>query len=251
MMQSGHARRRRASHCDHRHGEQLAVGARSRSRQRWSSPASVRRCTSRPSWVSSATSSSLPNAPRLERGASTPDASRRRRSPERLDGRLRSLGRHTPLRKATVSARPSSRWVHGFHAMRAGRRPDVERDPAQLPGGSGAELGLLVVADDVGEQPVEVVHARLQAGADVHELARASIHRLDERVRHVVDEHVVARLVPVAEDRDRLAGQHPLTRRSRSRPPRRGGPAGGRTRCPAPAPCSRGRGSAGRTRGSR
>ncbi len=120
-------------------------------------------------------------------------------------------------------------------------------------------------ADGFGDLRMQLPHRCFDSGADVEALPVPGVAGcLDERVHHVVDEHVVAGRFAVAEDLGRLYRRAAHARRSRPRRPRRAGPDEVRRRCrvrcastpgrrgcgtcsgrPRPRPCSPRTGDAG------
>ena len=84
----------------------------------------------------------------------------------------------------------------------------VERRPQQLARPLRRPVGCLAVAGEPGHGLIELEHAGLGAGADVHQQPAALLGGPHEGVDDVVDEHVVARLAAVAEDGGLLPGQH-------------------------------------------
>src|SRR5881628_2492785 len=62
------------------------------------------------------------------------------------------------------------------------------------------------------QPPIELVDGGLESGTDVRDAGRiGAAERAGDRVGHVLDEDVVARLLAVAVDETRLAGQQPMT----------------------------------------
>src|SRR5262249_22117344 len=86
---------------------------------------------------------------------------------------------------------------------------DVEHAAKHLAEARGGELRRGVARRDLRARTVEFEHARLAARADVEDAAVAA-DRGEHRVDDVADEHEVARLAAVAEDRGRLPACHPL-----------------------------------------
>ncbi len=171
----------------------------------------------------------------------TSKCSRRRRDVERSSS-WRQLSRPSPT-MTTASCAPRNATVSSSHPRGASRaatpaapRPARCRaDPAELaarrgPKGAAPEP---VMSASIRNSPFTLV----STGADVDEAAGSPFGRQRERVNGVVDEDVVARLVAVPEDRRHLP-RASWPRRSRSRPPRRGGPGAARTRSPGRAPCT-------------
>ena len=118
-------------------------------------------------------------------------------------------GRRWARNHSSVRPTPSSRSVHGFQPRWISARPGSSDERCEL-----ARPGRRVVrrrpvnpiarAIDV----VELLHARLDAGADVDDEPAALVRRAHERVDDVVDEHEVAGLLAVAEDRGPRAVEH-------------------------------------------
>src|SRR5215204_1451538 len=70
--------------------------------------------------------------------------------------------------------------------------------------------GLAGETSDLAHEPVQAVDRRLKAGSHIDQVPVATLGGESERVHRVVHEHVVARLIPIAEDRGRLASEHHL-----------------------------------------
>ena len=66
---------------------------------------------------------------------------------------------------------------------------------------------MLLEAGELRHHVEELLHARLDAGADVHQQAAALVDRAHERVDDVVDVHEVAGLRAVAEDHRPLVAE--------------------------------------------
>ena len=132
-------------------------------------------------------------------------------------------------------ARPSSRSVSARHPEFALGPARVDRDPLHLAGSGGANSGSKrIVAAQLPQAADQLEHVGLAAGADVDRRRCASLSRGRENRRDdIADIDVVAGLAAVAKDRRPLARRAALRRRSRSRPPRRAGPAAARRRCRA------------------
>ena len=146
---------------------------------------------------------------------------------------------------------PSSRSVHGFQPRWISARPGSSAERASSPARGARVARRLLEPGEPRHRVVELLHARLDAGADVDDQPAALVRRADERVDDVVDEDEVAGLLAVAEDRRALPVEQLASRRSRRRRPRRAGPGAGRRRWRARAPCTRARGPRGSSAGSR
>ena len=133
--------------------------------------------------------------------------------------------------QSRVRARPSSIGVQDFHPRWIAARPGSSADRSNSPGRSGAKRASSRNPVSRAITSNSSTHARLDAGADVHEQSATLLGGAHERVDDVVDEHVVARLLAVAVDRGLLPLRGARHRRSRSRRPRRADPAAGRRRC--------------------
>ena len=76
----------------------------------------------------------------------------------------------------------------------------VERAALHLTGAGRVVARVLLEAGELRHHVEELLHARLDAGADVHQQPAALVDRAHERVDDVVDVHEVAGLRAVAED---------------------------------------------------
>src|SRR5215212_2651059 len=121
-------------------------------------------------------------------------------------GRSRSLyrssGQFDP-RGLNCRAQPVVQGGPGLPAQLLAGAGDVQAGALDLAGAGGFELRLeLVAAALLLEDRDEVEHAGLVAGADIDGAAGlAVVRRCEVRRDDVADEHVVARLSPVAVDR--------------------------------------------------
>ncbi len=102
---------------------------------------------------------------------------------------------------SSVRSTPSSRSVHGFQPRWISAATRVERRALQLPRTRRRVVRLVLEVDRAGDRVVELLHARLDAGADVDDQPAAPVRRPEQRVDDVVDVHEVAGLLPVTEDR--------------------------------------------------
>src|SRR5262249_17076802 len=80
------------------------------------------------------------------------------------------------------------------------RPPGVERAALQFTRTRRRVLRRLSHTGEFGHHAVEPLHARLDAGADIEHQTTALPHCAHERVRDVVDVHIVASLRAVTED---------------------------------------------------
>ena len=132
-----------------------------------------------------------------------------------LHGRLASPARRRAPSTAERST-PRSRAVRPSSETRA-RQPssllrarDVEDAPAGIARRARATCRGSASTPSVSRaEPVQLVHRRLDAGADVEDAAVAPGRR-EHRVDDVADVDVVARLLAVAEDERLLAAREPL-----------------------------------------
>src|SRR5215207_6447774 len=120
--------------------------------------------------------------------------------------------------------RPASSTLHerdglGDAVFKMGPRPpteDLSREtgveciPTQVAWPRWPLCWLSGESRDLGYESVQAVDRRLQPGSHVHQAPIAMLGCEGERMYRVVHEHVVARLVPIPEDRGRLAPEHPL-----------------------------------------
>src|SRR5512132_1198056 len=88
------------------------------------------------------------------------------------------------------------------------RQRDIQRAPAKIAGPGRPVSGLAGEARDLREHLVEAVHGGLDRGTDIEEMSVSLFRRECESVGDIIDEHVVPRLMAVAEDRRCLSIQH-------------------------------------------
>ena len=120
-------------------------------------------------------------------------------------------GGHVPLTNATVSRKPSTRCVQGRHPSTSFasatssallRRSPGLAGPYRRPG----------EARDLRKHLVQAVHGGLDRGTDIEEMFVSLFRRECEGVGDVIDEHVVPRLMAVAEDRRSFPSSMPAER---------------------------------------
>ena len=85
----------------------------------------------------------------------------------------------------------------------------AEGDPVELAGAGGSDDRRLGHARGRSHGRVQLVDRHLDARADVEQQATATGGGANERVDHVVDEHEVAGLLTITEDRAGLPGEEP------------------------------------------
>src|SRR4029453_17259455 len=106
------------------------------------------------------------------------------------------------LREAVLEVRPRS------PAERLYGEPRIKGAPSHISLPRGAERRLAGEPRDGGKEPEQAVDGGLEARTNVHETTVATFRREREGVNDVVDEHVIAGLIPITVDRRRPAGQH-------------------------------------------
>src|SRR5881628_2024341 len=127
-----------------------------------------------------------------------------------------SITRSPPLRIALEPGECPGQAVVEHRARRPsedGLSPcGVEHAPPLLTLTRGCVPGRRANPGELREPPVQLVDRGLEARADVRDAGRRmTAERAGDRVGHVLDEDVVARLVAVAVDETRLAGEQPMT----------------------------------------
>ncbi len=111
-------------------------------------------------------------------------------------------------KESAVISRPRARSCSARHPRSSSRARRVDRNPLHLAGAGRFRLGLEGCAERLAEHGTEVHDARFDAGADVVGAARIGRRGGEKSCGHVTDEHIVARLLPVAEDDRHLAPEH-------------------------------------------
>src|SRR5437867_7563375 len=127
-----------------------------------------------------------------------------------------SITRSPPLRIALEPGECPGQAVVEHRARRPsedGLRPcGVEHAPPLLTLARGCVPGRRADPGELRQPPVQLVDRGLEARADVRDAGRRmTAERARDRVGHVLDEDVVARLVAVAVDETRLTGEQPMT----------------------------------------